>query len=232
MKSRLASFGAGFLLLAVASGCGGLQPQDAGQALREGGAAIAKLKTVKATLTFAKGTITFQTFSLVKAAAQLRLPLDSDTTYTVRQQDAQFALEIIISGGHVYLHLPFSGYNEVTGAEAAAIPDLAKLFDPLKGLPAVIPAGQSPKYLGAEQVDGVDSHKVQATYSPDQVHGMLPELTSAGNVDAVIWIGGSDHLIRKAVLSGLFGDNGSMSSVEVDLSGFNGSVVIATPALS
>jgi len=50
-------------------------------------------------------------------------------------------------------------------------------------------------------------------------------------VDATIWIGGSDHLIRKAVLSGPFGDNGTTSSVEVDLSGFNGSVVIATPAL-
>jgi hypothetical protein len=231
VKSRLASFGAGFLLLAVVSGCGGLQPEDAGQALRESGAAMAKLKTVKATLTFAKGTITFQTFSLVKAAAQLRLPSDSDTTYTVRQQDAQFALEIIISGGHVYLHLPFAGYNEVTGAEAAAIPDLAKLFDPAKGLPAVIPAGRSPKYLGAEQVDGVDSHKVQATYSADQVHSMLPQLSSSGDVNATIWIGGSDHLIRKAVLSGPFGDNGTTSSVEVDLSGFNGSVVIATPAL-
>ena len=232
MKSRLASFGAGVVLLALVAGCGGLQPEDPAQALRESGAAMAKLKTVKATLTFAKGTITFQSFSLVKAAAQLRLPSDSDTIYTVRQQDAQFALQVIISGGHVYLHLPFSGYNELTGAEVAAIPDLAKLFDSAKGLPAVIPAGRNPKYLGSEQVDGVDSHKVGATYTQDQVHSMLPELTSSGDVDAVLWIGGSDHLIRKAVLSGPFGDLGAASSVEVDLSGFNGSVVITTPAPS
>jgi hypothetical protein len=39
-------------------------------------------------------------------------------------------------------------------------------------------------------------------------------------------------LIRKAVLSGPFGDNGTASSVEVDLSGFNSGVVIATPTLS
>jgi len=132
----------------------------------------------------------------------------------------------------VYLHLPFSGYNELTGADAVDIPDLAKLFDATTGLPAVIPAGRSSKYLGAERVDGVYSHKVQATYSASQVHSMLPQLSSSGDVDAVIWIGGSDHLIRKAVLSGPFGDNGAASSVEVDLAGFNGSVVIATPALS
>ena len=231
VKSRLASFGASVLLLAVVAGCGGLQPEDAGRALRESGAAMAKLKSVNASLKFTKGSVSFRGFQLMTAKAALRLPADSDTTYTVRQQDVQIALEVIISGGHVYLHLPFSGYNELTGVDAADIPDLAKLFDAANGLPAVVPAGRSPKYLGAEQVDGVDSHKVQATYSAGQVHSMLPQLSSSGDVDAVIWIGGSDHLIRKAVLSGPFGDNGAASSVEVDLGGFNGSVVIATPSL-
>jgi hypothetical protein len=229
VKPRLASFGAGALLLFVLAACGGLQPEDAGQALREGGSAMAKLKTVNANLKFTKGKVSFRGFALVSAKAALRLPADSDTTYTVRQQDVQIALEVIISGGHVYLHLPFSGYNELTGVDAADIPDLAKLFDASKGLPAVIPAGRNPKYLGVEKVGDVDSHKVEATYSASQVHSMLPQLNSSGDVDAMIWIGGSDHLIRKAVLSGPFGDNGLTSSVEVDLGGFNGSVAITTP---
>lgn len=232
VRTRLASTCACALVLIVLAGCGGLQPEDPAQALREGGAAMAKLKTVSSNLKFTKGTISFRGFALVTARSALRLPTDSDTTYTVRQQDVQIALEVIIAGGHVYLHLPFSGYNELTGTDAADIPDLAKLFDAKNGLPAVIPAGRNPKYIAAEQVGGVDSHKVEATYSPSQVHGMLPQLNSSGDVDALIWIGGSDHLIRKAVLSGPFGDNGVASSVEVDLSGFNGSVAIASPALS
>jgi hypothetical protein len=159
----------------------------------------------------------------------VRLPGDSDAIYTVRQQDVQIALEVIIAGGHVYLHLPFSGYNQLTGADAVDIPDLAKLFDTKSGLPAVIPAGLSPKNVGAEKIDGVDSNKVEATYSASQIHSMLPQLNSSGDVDAVFWIGASDHLIRRAVLSGLFGDNGTASSVEVDLSGFNAGVTIPTP---
>lgn len=219
------------LVLALLATCGGLQPEDPAQALRDGGAAMAKLKTVSATLTFTKGTITFETFSLVKADAHLRLPTDSDTVYTVRQQDVQIALEVIITGGHVYLRPPFSSYTEVTGANASAIPDLAKLFGVGSGLPAIIPAGVNPKYLGTDKIGDVDSHKVQATYTTSQIHSMLPQLNSSGDVTAVIWIGGSDHLIRKAVLSGPFGDNGSASSVEVDLSGFNGAVAIATPTV-
>jgi hypothetical protein len=220
------------MLVVLLCACGGLQPEGAAQALREGGAAMSKLSTVSATLKFTKGTVSFRGFSLVTAKAALRLPADSDTIYTVRQQDVQIALEVIISAGHVYLHLPFSGYNELTGTDAADIPDLAKLFDPKTGLPAVIPAGSNPKYLAAEKVGDVDSHKVEATYTPSQIHSMLPQLNSSGDVDAVIWIGGSDHLIRKAVLSGPFGDNGTASSVEVDLSGFNGTVSIATPVAS
>jgi hypothetical protein len=59
---------------------------------------------------------------------------------------------------------------------------------------------------------------------------MLPQLTSAGDVSAVIWVGGSDHLIRKAILTGPFGDNGVTSRVEVDLSAFNGAVSITSPS--
>ncbi len=232
MKTRLGSVCAFALVVVLLAACGGLQPEDPAQALREGGGAMANLKTVSATLKFTKGSVSFRGFALVSAKAAVRLPTDSDTTYTVRQKDVQIALEVIISGGRVYLHLPFSGYNELTGTEAADIPDLAKLFDATNGLPAVIPAGRNAKYLTAEQIDGVDSHKVEVTYTAAQIHGMLPQLTSSGDVDALIWIGGSDHLIRKAVLSGPFGDNGTASAVEVDLSGFNGAVAITTPAVS
>jgi hypothetical protein len=210
--------------------CGGLQPEDPGLALKQGGAATAQLKTVTATIKFTKGTISFQGFTLVKARAVVKLPSDSDTTYTVRQQDLQIGLQVVISGGHVYLKLPLSPFYEVTGKAAADIPDVAKLFDATTGLPAVIPGGRNAKYLGVDKVDEVDSHKVEATYSADQVRGMLPQLNSSGDVDAVIWVGGSDHFIRKAILSGPFGDNGTASSVEVDMAGFNAAVSIATPA--
>jgi len=232
VRTRLASFCAGALVLILLAACGNSPPEDPAVALRGGGAAMAKLKTVHANLKFTKGTVTFRGFALVAARAAVRLPGDSDATYTVRQQDVQIALEVIIAGGHVYLHLPFSGYNELTGADAADIPDLAKLFDAKTGLPAVIPAGRNPKNLGAEKVDEVDSNKVEATYDASQIQSMLPQLKSSGDVDALFWIGGSDHLIRKAVLSGLFGDNGTPSSVEVDLSGFNGSITIPTPPVS
>jgi lipoprotein LprG len=218
------------LALALLAGCGGSQPPiDPAQSLRDAAAAMAKLKTVSATLSFTKGAISFQGFTLARAKTSVRLPGDSDTTYTVKQKDLSISLEVVISGGHVYLHLPFSAFQELTGAQAAAIPDLAKLFDPASGLPAVIPAGRNPKYLTTEKVDGVDSQKIGVTYSADQVHGLLAQLSSSVDVNATVWAGASDHLIRKAVLDGAFGDGGKEAAVEVDISGFNAVVNITPP---
>jgi lipoprotein LprG len=218
------------LALALIAGCGGSQPPvDPAQSLRDAGAAMAKLKTVSATLSFTKGSISFQGFTLARAKTSVRLPGDSDTTYTVKQQDLSISLEVIISGGHVYLHLPFAAFQEMTGVQAAAIPDLAKLFDPATGLPAIIPAGRNAKFVATEKVDGVDSQKIGVTYSADQVHGLLAQLSSSVDVNATVWIGASDHLIRKAVLDGPFGDGGKEAAVEVDISGFNATVNITPP---
>jgi LppX_LprAFG lipoprotein len=209
--------------------CGGLQAEDPTQVLRDAGTAMAKLNTVSATLKFTKGSVSFQNYVLTGATAVVRLPADSDTIYKVKYQDVLIGLEVVITGGHVYLRPPFSGFTEVTGATAAAIPDLAKLFDVNTGLPAMIPAGHSPTYIGTEKVADVDSYKVGATYSAAQIAKLLPQLSSSGDVAATIWVGGSDHLIRKALLSGPFGDGGTASTVEIDLSGFNAVVAIASP---
>ena len=217
--------------IALLAACGGgPQPVDPAATLHDAAAAMAKLSTVKADLKFTKGAISFQGFTLVGAKASVRLPGDSDTIYTVKQQDLSISLEVVIAGGHVYLHLPFSTYQEVQGSQAAEIPDLAKLFDPTTGLPAIIPAGRNLSDAGADKVGGVDVQKINATYSADQLRSMFAQLSSSVDVKAVVWVGVSDHLIRKAQLDGAFGDGGKEAAVEVDISGFNGAVNITPPS--
>jgi hypothetical protein len=218
------------IALALLAACGGSQaPVDPARTLRDAAAAMSKLSTVKAELKFTKGAISLQGYTLVGAKTSVRLPGDSDTVYTVKQQDLAISLEVVIAGGHVYIHLPFSKYQEMQGSQAAAIPDMAKLFDPTSGLPAIIPAGRNLSDAGADKIDGVDVQKINATYSADQLRSMFAQLSSSVDVKAVIWVGASDHLIRKAQLDGAFGDGGKEAAVEVDVSGFNAAVNITPP---
>jgi hypothetical protein len=217
------------LIALLLAACSGSQSVDAGKTLRDGGAAMSNLRTVTANLKFNKGSISFQGFSLVSAKAAIRLPGDSDTVYTVKQQDLSIALEVVISGGHTYLHVPFSAYREVSGPEVADIPDLAKLFDPGTGLPAVIPAGTNPSYVSTDTLAGAVTYQVAADYGSDKIRGMLPQLNSGGAVRAHLWVDSTEHWIRKAVLDGAFGDGGKDASVQVDMSGFNSAVTISSP---
>lgn len=227
MRRTLAA-AAGAMLLA---GCGGSQapPVDAAKALREGGAALGQVHSLSATLNVTKGAISLQGFSLVKARTALRLPHDSDTVYSVKEQDILISFEVIMASGHVYLHLPLSNFQEVSGPEAAAFPDLAKLMDPTTGLPALIPQGAHPRYVSTEQVGGVTADRIATAYTAEQVHALLPQLTSSGPVAAAIWVDRSDHLIRRAVLDGDFGDGGKEAVIEVDMADFNAAVTIGSP---
>lgn len=219
------------LALVLLLACTGSQTSgDPAKILRDSATAMASLKSASATLKVTKGTLSIQGFALSNAKTSVRMPSDSDTVYTVKQQDISFALEVVIVSGHVYLHIPFSPFRELAGPEAAAFPNMAKLFDPATGLPAIIPAGTNKKYVASEQLDGRTVDHVTATYSPEQVRALLAELNSNGPVSANIWISTSDHLIRKAVLDGDFGDGGKEAAVEVDISNFNATVSIASPA--
>lgn len=227
---RRALAGVASVLALAACSIGSPPSVDPAKALRDGAAAMAGLKSVSANLKFTKGTLTFQGFTLASARAAVQLPADSDTTYTVKQQDISISFEVVISGGHVYLHLPLANWQEVTGTEAKAVPDLAKLFDQTTGLPALIPAGTKPAYISTDQVDGKSAYQIATSYSADQVRSLLAQLNSNGPVDARIWVDNSDHLIHKAVLDGAFGDGGKEASVEVDMTGFNAPVVITSPS--
>lgn len=216
--------------LVVIAGCGGGQPSgDATKILRQSAIAMAQVQSVNATLKVTKGTVSVQGFALASATSAVRMPTDSDTTYKVKEQDITFSLQVVIVGKNVYVRVPFvKGFTPATPDQASQLPNMAKLFDPTTGLPALIAAGTDKKWIASEQLDGQTVDHVSTTYSPDQVRGLLAQLGSTGPVKADLWIG-SDHLIRKAVLDGEFGDGGKEAAVEVDISNFNSTVSITSP---
>ncbi|HYM67918.1 MAG TPA: hypothetical protein VEW68_11555, partial [Patescibacteria group bacterium] len=130
MKAALTAMLATSLLVAA---CGSSSSQAVVvapvKALSQGGAAMAALKSVTASLKFTKGKVSFQGFTLAGAKTSVRMPADSDTVYNVKDNDLSFNVTVVIAGGRTYVQLPLSTLQEVTGSEAAALPDMAKFFD-------------------------------------------------------------------------------------------------------
>lgn len=192
---------------------------------------MAGLHSVSADVKFGPG-ITVEGLALSSASSKIQLPGESDSVFKVKQGDFLIDLRVVTTGGHVYVRLPFAGFTEVPPAQAKEIPDVTTLLDLHSGLPAVLSAGKDTRYLGMEQVGGVDSDKVGTTYTADQLGQLLGGIKPAGDVKATIWAGRSDHYVRKVILSGPLVEAGKVVQVEVALHAFNQPVVIATPSPS
>src|SRR5262252_6539886 len=218
LLTRVAAIVTAVILL----GCSGSTsaPADPATVLRQAADAMAGLHSVIADVKFGPG-ITLAGVSLSSATSKIQLPRNSDSTFKVKQGDFLLDLRVVTTGGHVYVKLPLASFTEVTPQQAREFPDVSSLFDPHSGLPAVLPAGRDTRSLGTEQVAGVDCNKVGATYTADQLGQLLAGVKPAGDVQATIWAGRSDHLVRKVVLSGPLLEAGKVVQVDVNLHDFN-----------
>jgi hypothetical protein len=219
------------LLAALVIGCSGpaSAPPNASTVLRQSGQAMSGLHSVSADVTFGPGVVV-QGLTLSSASARVQLPNDSDTTFKLKQGDFLVDLRVVTTGGHVYVRLPFSQFTEVTPDQAKAVPDLTQLFDPKSGLPAVLPAGNNPTYVGTEQLNGMTTDRVATTYTAAQVRQILSgAVEPAGDIQATIWSGQADHYVRRVILKGPLLQAGKDVQVTVDLHDFNQKVTITNP---
>ena len=219
----------GASLLAASCSLGASAPTtDPVKELKNAGSALAAIKSGAVDLKFGPGATLFG-FELVSATAKVKLPSDTDATIKAKQQDSLLEIEVVSVGGSVYLRLPFIGFQQASAAEAAGLPSVGSVFDATKGLPAVLPSGKNPKLEGTETISGTDCWKISTTFTADQVASAVQPLQPKGDIPATLWIGRSDHLLRKAVLSGHLFDATKTTTIEVRLHDFNVDFNIAKP---
>lgn len=226
---RCAVFALTGIALACSSGSESAATPTADAVLRQATQAMSALRSVSADVKFGPG-ITVAGVALTSASSKIQLPSDSDSLFKVKQGDFLVDLRVVTTNGHVYLKLPFSNFTELTPDQAKDIPNVSALFDPTSGLPAVLASGTGARLLGTEQIAGVDCYKVSTTYTASQLGQLLGTVKPAGDVQATIWVGRSDHNVRRVVLNGPLLEAGKVVQVEVDLHDFNKPVDIATPS--
>jgi lipoprotein LprG len=233
VRMRRAAAAHGLLLLPIvilACSFGSGPTTDPAKVIRDAGPALGQVKTASVELKFGAGA-TFFGFTVVSASGKVKLPSDSQVTIKAKQSsDSLIEIAVTTVGTQTWVTVPFLGVQEVTGAQAAAVPSVGRIFDPTNGLPGVLAKGRNPRFIGSETVDGVDSWKVGATYSADQVAQAVQPLSPTGDIDATLWVGKSDHLLRKALLKGKLFTIDKTTTLEVRLHDFNADVNIAKPA--
>jgi hypothetical protein len=216
-------------IVALACSLGGGPTADPAKVLQESGPALGQVKSASVELKFGSGA-TFFGYTVVSASGKVKLPSDSQVTIKAKQSsDSLIEIGVTTVGAQTWITVPFLGVQEVTGGQAAAVPSMGRILDPTNGLPGVLANSRNPHLLGSETVDGVDSWKIQTTYSAGQVSQAVQPLSPTGDIDATVWIGKADHLLRKALLKGNLFTADKSTTLEVRLHDFNADVNIAKP---
>lgn len=227
---------------AVLAACSlGSSHPDGPTVLRSSAKAMASVHSLAADLKFGPGVVV-QGLTLSSASTRISLPSDSDTTFKVRQGDFLVDVRLLTTGGRAYLQLPFSKFTALSPEQSAELPSLALMFDSQHGLPSVLPRARNAQWVAAEKVGGVDCDRVSAVYSTSDAASLAPAAPAAsgaasaasgaaisGDVKAVLWAGVSDHLLRRAVLTGPLMGPGQDVTVDVTLHDFNAPVTITPP---
>ena len=215
-------------------GCGGsVQPQqqsDASKILQAAARSTAALQSVQLDFKFGPG---FQIggIGLVSAVGKFRAPADSDIVAKANTGQAFVEPELLTVGGKIYIKLiQLQAFQELRASEAEGYPNVARMFDKDHGLAPSIARGRNAKIVGTEQFDGTDCDKVEATYGPNELNQALSPVHLSGDIQVLLWIDRSDHLVRKFRLEGQLTTAGQKTSAEAHLHDFNRPVDIPSPS--
>jgi hypothetical protein len=217
------------VLVMALVGCGSTGSIDAHQVLQVASDTTAALKSVQLDLKFGPG-FTVQGVELVSATGKFRAPSDSDIVAKAKSGGGFLEPELLTTGGKIYFKaIQLLAFQELTADQALQYPDVARLLDKNHGLAPGIAKGRNAKLDAAEQVDGVDCYKVEATYGPDELNQALAPLHLSDDIHATLWVAKGDHLVRRLRFEGHLFSVDQTTFAEVHLHDHNGPVDIPSP---
>lgn len=160
------------VLTALITACGGQSSSD----LPEGAGLLADSATAMRTVTSARVGIDVEGelpgVPIKSAQGQLTSDGSASGTASLDMGRQLFEVTFVIIGEDLYLRGPTGGFQKLSTSSAFLVYDPTVILDPDRGVAAVLAGGTGATTEAREQVEGVDSYRVQATF-PGQTLGSL-----------------------------------------------------------
>lgn len=143
-------------------------------------------------------------------------------TATITQGGQLTELEFVLTGGSLYLQGPTGGFQELPASFAASVYDPSTILDARRGVPALLTGATGATTESREDVNGVDTFRVRATFPGGVLGGLIPSVTQ--DTEGQVWIGARQPYLVQA----RFELPGGIATVQ--LSEFSAPVDIAPPS--
>ncbi|MGH3692808.1 MAG: LppX_LprAFG lipoprotein [Pseudonocardiaceae bacterium] len=180
------------LVLTLIASCGGIsgisgQQQDnlpdGTQLLTDSAAAMRTVDTTHFTIS-AQGDI--PGVSLRYADGQLTEQGSAKGIARMQQGEKLVEQDFVITGDTLYLRDPAGKYQKLPSSVSGVTYNPAVILNPERGVPAVLSSGKDATTEAREQIAGVDSYRVEATFPRESLSTLVPGVTE--DTTGTVWI--------------------------------------------
>ena len=136
-------------------------------------------------------------------------------------------IKVVVDGNNQYMTDPASGQWIVM----SGMLDVAEYFNP-DGVGDIMAGIKDLQAESNETVNGSESYRLKGSVPAQALKKLSPEVDATGDLQAVIWIGSGDFLLRRVQLTGPFFQSEPPDIVRtINMSDYNKQVVIETPVV-
>ena len=141
-----------------------------------------------------EGVLTIAGVQVKSATGQLTREGSAKGNATADLGRQLYELAFVIIGKDLYLRGPTGGFSKLSADSLSAF---TVLLNPDRGMAGVLASGAAAETEGREQVGGVDSYRVKASFSGRSLARLLPGPTE--DVTGQVWIAADDFRVVQAV---------------------------------
>jgi lipoprotein LprG len=213
------------LLVALVTSCSGSGAQQKA-ALPDGTALLADAAKAMRAVTTTHFALEVQgnTSGIQLRSADGRLTRDGSAKGTAKVDEGRQLLELqfVIIGQELYIKPPTGRVQKLPLSFAGAVYDPSVILNPDRGIAAALASGTGATTEAREQVDNVDSYRLQVKFPAQPLGAIVPEL--AGDKISEIWVAAQGSRLVKAQFPTTYGTG------TVHFSDFDAPVEITPPA--
>ncbi len=130
--------------------------------------------------------------------------------------------DFVITGGTLYLRDPAGKYQKLPSSLGGVAYDPATILNPDRGVAAVLASAKDATTEAREQLAGVDSYRVKATFPRESLSTLVPGVTE--DTTGTVWIATQGSRLAEAQFR--MGEG----LISVQFSDYDAPVTINTPA--
>lgn len=142
---------------------------------------------------------------------------------------APLEYQLVVTGGVFYLRGPTGPFTPLPRVIARTVFDPTAILDADRGIAVLLSSADAPVTRAREEVDGVDTFRVDATFRPQPVATLVPAVQ--GPVPGSVSVDAATFRVVRAVLQVPDGPGGAKGGpVTVRLSDYDAPVTVTRPA--